>query len=67
MSCLVLVKDNKCQGIGGSANAGCMSASVFYVCTLLMSGEKMTEEEMDAVLQGLEDDQGRINYDGEKP
>lgn len=32
-----------------------------------ISGEKLTDEEVDSLLQGIEDGQGQVNYEGQSP
>ena len=41
-----------------------------FTCKLLFihslfSGEKLTDDEVDSLLQGIEDSQGQVNYEGE--
>ena len=33
-------------------------------CFVLFVGEKLTDEEVDMLLQGVEDSQGQVNYEG---
>lgn len=30
----------------------------------MLSGEKLTDDEVDSLLQGVEDNQGQVNYEG---
>ena len=32
---------------------------------IVFSGEKLTDDEVDSLLQGIEDSQGQVNYEGE--
>ena len=32
--------------------------------TILLAGEKLSDEEVDALLSGVEDNQGQVNYEG---
>ena len=34
------------------------------VCMSVFVGEKMTDEEVDSLLSGVEDNQGQVNYEG---
>ena len=36
-----------------------MTLDLYYV-----SGEKLSDDEVDALLQGVEDSQGQVNYEG---
>ena len=38
----------------------CMS----FIFLLSFLGEKLTDDEVDALLQGVEDSQGQVNYEG---
>lgn len=37
---------------------------LFRVLLIFFSGEKMTDEEVDTLLSGVEDNQGQVNYEG---
>ena len=38
---------------------------ILIVCVCVcVSGEKMTDEEVDTLLSGVEDNQGQVNYEG---
>lgn len=41
---------------------------MWFLCFFLnASGEKLTDEEVDSLLQGIEDGQGQVNYEGQSP
>jgi len=43
----------------------CNSAILLKIFFLSFSGEKLTDDEVDSLLQGIEDGQGQVNYEGE--
>ena len=46
--------------------SGCHSSWLCEHCTLyvIISGEKLTDDEVDTLLSGVEDSQGQVNYEG---
>lgn len=42
-----------------------ISMLICVVNALTCSGEKLTDEEVDQIFAGLEDDNGNVQYDGE--
>jgi Ca2+-binding EF-hand superfamily protein len=38
--------------------------NVIIIIIIIHKGEKLTDEEVDTLLQGIEDGQGQVNYEG---
>ncbi len=63
----VLTSLGECLGIRGVnewALFGVSKVNEWALFGVFFSGEKMTDEEVDALLSGVEDNQGQVNYEG---
>ena len=40
-------------------------AKAYMLCNNTVAGERLSDDEVDQLLQGIEDNQGQVNYEGE--